>query len=280
MVKGLEVENKIEKLITHHGLFHADDVLAVALYKYFKNNNVTLERVHHNTTVFDPEAILIDIGLDYNGVNHFDHHQYKHGLSACALVWILVKRELKAECKFLDKLVKEVSDADVGLARQSEQHYSGLIAKLNGENTHDHVDQLNRFYKAVETTISIIDNAYKTAINLKITTDYIKTATIKDGIIELPNYLKGWVGVVSEMNIPKVIITHVIWPNKYTDEDTSWSIQVPNIGDTFELVAAPMKRSNYTKFVHPNGYYATVQDKENLDAYLKEIQTGIVNKNK
>lgn len=266
----------IENIVTHHGLFHADDVLAVSLYKYFKNNNITIERIHHGTKEFKSTDILIDIGLEYDGVSRFDHHQYKHGMSACALVWISVKRSLETECKFLEKLVKEVSDADVGLGRQSEQHYSGLIAKLNGPSTHDHVEQLSRFMKAVDYTTMIIDNAYKTAIELRVTADTIKNIQIVNGLLEMPKYLRGWVSVVHEMNKTNVVITHVIWPNKNTDDDTTWSIQIPNINnDSFELVAPPMRPSYAMKFVHPNGFYAVAFNREDLNTYLKEINSGI-----
>lgn len=275
----IEVTEK-ENIITHHGLFHADDVLAVSLYKYFKNSNINIERVHHNTKTFKPTDICIDIGLDYNGETRFDHHQYKHGMSACALIWILVKRYLKAECKFLERLVKEVSDADVGLARQPEQHYSGLIAKMNSSDTHDHVTQMAQFMKAVDFTTTIIDNAYKAAIELKETFDIIATLEVKNGVLELPRYLKGWVSVVYEINKPVVKITHVIWPNKNVPDDETWSIQIPNVAnDSFELVAAPMKPSYGMKFVHANGFYAVAYDRTGLELYMKEIDSGIfVNK--
>lgn len=266
---------KFTNLVTHSGTFHADDVLAVALFKYFKKDEkFNVIRIPHNTTTFEKDDILIDIGLEYDGVSKFDHHQYKHGMSACALIWINIKQSCKVSSSYIDQLVKEVSDADVGLDKQSQWHYSGLIAKMNNRNPNDDAEQYKRFMSAVDYTNVIIDSVYSDSLEMAYTEKWIKEAPIVNKVLKLPKYLRGWNNVVCEINKPKVTIELVIWPSLKNESDESWYIQVVPVNpNSYDLVREPLlfSRQNNMRFIHPNGFLGVANNYDELKRYLSYI---------
>lgn len=81
---------KIEKIITHSGRFHADELLAITTLYMFGNHNfetfqsfkTVIQRVSSldiNDEVFDnPSIYILDIGRRYEpSLNNYDHHQNK-----------------------------------------------------------------------------------------------------------------------------------------------------------------------------------------------------------
>ena len=94
-------------IVTHSGMFHADDALAVhMLYKLPRLHNATLIRTR------DPAQIargtfVVDVGAEYDHARHrYDHHQrgffetfsdtHKTKLSSAGLVWKHFGREILA----------------------------------------------------------------------------------------------------------------------------------------------------------------------------------------
>lgn len=78
----------VEKVVTHAGNAHADDLLAVAvlLTKY----NVPVHRVRKVTQedLDNPRVVVVDIGGEYNpDRNNYDHHQDRN--LPCSLVLVL-----------------------------------------------------------------------------------------------------------------------------------------------------------------------------------------------
>lgn len=77
--------------VTHDGIFHADDVLAAAILK------ICYPKVHFIRTRQQPFPdcdVLFDVGLEYDGVGKFDHHQKDKPLredgtpySSAGLLW-------------------------------------------------------------------------------------------------------------------------------------------------------------------------------------------------
>lgn len=63
-----------KKIYVHGGVFHADDVLSVALLQILgcKAGVIRTNSLPNN---IGEDEIVLDIGGQYNGVNRFDHHQ-------------------------------------------------------------------------------------------------------------------------------------------------------------------------------------------------------------
>lgn len=70
---------KKQKILTHSGKFHADDVFAIAILKIYFNNKISVTRSRQLDIVekFKKEdSILVDVGREYNLEKKiFDHHQ-------------------------------------------------------------------------------------------------------------------------------------------------------------------------------------------------------------
>lgn len=65
---------KVENIIVHSGVFHADDVLAVALLRNL-GCEATVRRVFKVPENVEEGTLVLDIGGEYDGVSRFDHHQ-------------------------------------------------------------------------------------------------------------------------------------------------------------------------------------------------------------
>lgn len=79
----------MHKIITHDGIFHADDVMSVALMKEFAGESILIERKRNISTeeYQDNKVWILDVGgqLDIDRRN-FDHHHDKTVMSTCVLL--------------------------------------------------------------------------------------------------------------------------------------------------------------------------------------------------
>lgn len=80
-------------IATHHGTFHADDVLAVALIRAFVDRQATVVRTRDPARIAQAD-VVIDVGGEYDPPRlRFDHHQksYAGPLSSAGMVldWLL-----------------------------------------------------------------------------------------------------------------------------------------------------------------------------------------------
>lgn len=127
------------KIITHDGLFHADEVFAIALIfetikecKVIRTREIT-QRDYNSVTTF-----LIDVGGVYNfSRNNFDHHQDK-GLMASNM---LVLEALYSTKTISPKLYEEVydnfkyiSDIDTGFFDRSDKGVFSINSLIRSFN--------------------------------------------------------------------------------------------------------------------------------------------------
>lgn len=87
---------KINKIITHGGMFHADEILAIQLMRMFYNPQIPVDRIFEvsEEQFDDPSTMVLDIGerLDFDKTN-LDHHQDTKNLPAsCILVVMWLKK--------------------------------------------------------------------------------------------------------------------------------------------------------------------------------------------
>lgn len=153
---------------THDGVFHADEVLSIALLKAVGLLNLKVIRTRDPRTIADA-AIVTDVGGIYNlETLRFDHHQFEkddenYGLSSAGLVWKYLKETKGLEDYYtVDKLVKEVDDHDTGAKKQEQFHFCGIISSYNATNPTDE-EQETQFQKAVDFAIDLINNLMASA---------------------------------------------------------------------------------------------------------------------
>ena len=163
---------KKTKVVTHAGGFHTDELFAIALIKYFVDDNIDVERTRDNTLLKgykrDPNVWVIDVGGEYNTANHnFDHHQSTFRktwlgtdilLSSCGLVWSFLKKNGYINhltnfqvSEFENKLVKRIDAHDNGCGKWSH----AVIFKLFNRS----INNDDGFLKALAMAGEYISNS-------------------------------------------------------------------------------------------------------------------------
>ena len=142
------------KVVTHNGIFHADEVLAIALLQEFSGDNTySITRTRDENTISNSD-IAIDVGGVYNegtknttSIKHgqFDHHQrdYTGTLSSAGMVWEALKR---SGYPAIDDLVHEVDEQDNGIIRHTANHFSNIVSVFNSlaEDIDDNNEAFNQ----------------------------------------------------------------------------------------------------------------------------------------
>lgn len=107
-------------IATHHGTFHADDVLAVALIRAFLDEEATVDRTRDPDRLASAD-VVIDVGGEYDpSRRRFDHHQksYTGPLSSAGMVlqWLLEQGRIEPGLHDLlrTRVVDYVDDVDNG----------------------------------------------------------------------------------------------------------------------------------------------------------------------
>lgn len=232
------MKNKEIKVVVHNGVFHADDVLCVALLKVIYKNPVKVYR----TRKFDPKEynFILDVGMeDHIGRDYiaFDHHQrnskyYNNGVkyAACGkLAELLFTANYSKDYeKVLDKL-REVLLYPVE-AQDNGQNIPGLCSnKLawvgdmnpdwesgsNGDKEFE--DSVNIAEKILE---SILDR-----INAKLKAEVVVEGLLKENgnnkILILDKFIPWNESVINHNSGRNNKILYVVYPGKAQN----WYIQ-------------------------------------------------------
>ncbi|MEE0890547.1 MAG: MYG1 family protein [Succinivibrio sp.] len=143
----------------HGGVFHADDVCVVALFKALNMVNL---KVIRDFKIHEEADIVADVGKQYSVDGEqlmFDHHQdlplRADGTkpSALGLVadWLLTP-EVRAK---LDRFITPIERLDNGQElRKGEVNYFSFVATFNS-NWNEGIDQDYQFFQAVEMAINV-----------------------------------------------------------------------------------------------------------------------------
>lgn len=250
------------EIVTHDGVFHADEVLAVSLIRAFNLEKIKVTRVPHQTTDFDAYDLVIDIGMKYDGIKHFDHHHDECLPSAAGLVW----KSLDLIYPTVDELVALVSEFDTGLKKCNKFEYPRLVTNLNHREPHNAEAQGEAFLQAVSFTTAMIYNMVDYDEAKFETRRIVENAKVINGILELPEYRKGWTDFINGEIRPDV--KRVVWYEKNKDV---WYVQVPAMSKTtYDLNGPRLSPSELCIFVHANGFLATTATRDLMFKYLSE----------
>jgi len=169
----------VVRIGTHDGVFHADDVFAVAaLQSVYQNAIVARSR---DPEVLDKCHILVDVGGEYNGETKFDHHQQGRAgerpngvlYSSFGLVWKRYGEHICGNAEIADiidrRLVQHVDMIDNGqhMFPSAVSPYSGaqqfnistFVSLMNprwDELSNGDTDEDVQFYSAVSIAGSIL----------------------------------------------------------------------------------------------------------------------------
>ena len=144
----------IHKIITHNGIFHADDVMAVALLHEFIRPTIPVERTRNISAdeFANPDIWIVDVGGKFDKeLNNYDHHQDPMLHSACVLVLKELYHMRRVSVPLYDELIDvllEISHIDCnGPSDRNGFQVNSLIKSFNAlENGFDLAVQVCRHY--------------------------------------------------------------------------------------------------------------------------------------
>ena len=256
----------MKKIATHNGIFHADEVSAVALLKIFTDDNFTVERVQHSITDFSQYDMVLDIGRKYDAIKYFDHHQNRGGKSSAGLIW----EYLGVESQYfkISQLVKKIDVHDVGEVQAGAFEYSNLIRCYNTNKINDDEAQLKAFYKAVDFAITVftaLKNAQDEILKAQkiVANSYLFNRNPK--ILYLDTFTPHWSSYINGELTPH--IKAIVWE----DENKIKVKIVPNRVGSFELNGKKLPQDKSMEFVHSAGFFAIAKDESTMMKYLKKV---------
>ena len=275
-LKFLTKTKKTIKIGTHYGVFHADEVSAVALLKvFFPSVKFEVTRLPHQSS--EEELSQFDLVIDIGRVldpekGRFDHHQYRGGKSSAGLIWSEIKSILGVDGNIypnIDELVSAIDAHDTGEKRSGEFEYSRLISRLKD------------FDAAVEFAVQIFESLKAEAEAINEVKNLVASAEVKEGFIIFPlregdmDYLP-WREVVNGKTMPE--ISGVVQYNSKSDQ---WEATLAPVHPTsFSFTKGKgfdpsWKEELGLDFVHANGFFACAKEKEPVMKLIKRYNESL-----
>ncbi len=259
----------IKKIITHAGVFHADEVLAVAILRYYGINcqverkfNVSPEELN------DPSILVLDVAKVHDPMlGNFDHHQSADMPATDVLVahWLVENGLMPSEVfdGMLDFL-NYISDVDRGIipAGGPAASFNGIIRSMNPVNVSDPAESNNAFELAVQMAEKILYYQIKTA-----------ERAVEDEKVwkQLERFMGGKV-VIQEDNYQLANWT------KLAERDDVLFMVTPNLRTpgAWQIISRDSKLYNIPvdarqTFRHPSGFMAVYASKEDAIGHVEEM---------
>lgn len=256
-------------VITHNGIFHADEVFAVALLKRrFKDLQIfrTRDREILDKALDDPSIFLVDVGMHYNpSLLCFDHHQGDDVTQIESSLSLLFKYLYKNELEqpvfkvFYQRLIQGLCDWDAGATdriKVTELNVPVLPQVISGFNRADQKIQDTQFLKAVNFASEIIQNELNTS----------KQIVLSEKIWESKQIMYGNTAVLSKfcpfwriMQKQPLSFPYILQPS-----DQGWSIMSV---DSIHYPLPEPPKSNEILFCHPANYFIQFTNKQAAEKY-------------
>jgi uncharacterized UPF0160 family protein len=142
---------------THAGMFHADEVMAIALLQLYLPGEIRIVRTFQlpeDQVLFDTHALVLDTGRKFDGDTFFDHHQNPDSSATNILIadYLLHIGALpQHHYDWMLPALTRISDIDRGLTKaETPLEFNGIIRSFNGlELPGDEEDQLVDFELAI-----------------------------------------------------------------------------------------------------------------------------------
>ena len=253
------------KVATHNGIFHADEITAIALLNIFLDDDIKVTRIEHNHNDFKLFDMVVDIGQKLDGKKYFDHHQYKGGKSSAGLIWQYLGLEKKYPK--ISKLIKIVDDNDTGVKKAQEFEYPNLLKCFNHKDIYSD-EQDEAFGKAVEFAMVTLTSMKINQEEIVKAKDIVANSYMFDGnpaILELESFTPHWGYYVNAQTMPH--IKAVVW-----EDHGKWKIKLtPKRAGSFEINGKILPQSDIMEFVHSAGFFAVADSEESMIQYLKNI---------
>lgn len=232
MLKNIKITKNLEDatVITHGGIFHADDVLSTVILSKVMDN-VTVLRTFKVPANISDDVLVYDIGF-----GRFDHHQKggngtrKNGVpyAACGLLWKEFGHKIVGNTcnpdfvwSLIDKsLIQSVDASDNGTIPHVDYvtqdiSFSSIISNFNPcWNSTEDSDEA--FLRAVAIAYAVFENALTSAISKAQAREIIDEAIEAscDGIMVLKRFAPWQTFLFNSTNPKAEKILFVVFPSR------------------------------------------------------------------
>jgi len=269
----------LNKVYTHKGVFHADEVSAIALLKVFYNDKIDVERVPHQqdfTGIRNGEVFIIDIGGLYEPETYsFDHHQFRpedQVLSSAGMIllWLRTAGFIPTELyQILRKdYISDIDLNDIGLKKSEPNELSSIVSCYNLDKPNSY-EQDNAFEDAVSMVMRVFSSVkrrYESDVKAK---EKILSLKHSDGIMYSEEFVPGWNKALAGNNIGVEIFA---WFDNETGEYKAQNVPL-EVGSFDAIGRKIMYNKSDVKddvvFVHKGNFFIVTKTKEALLKYLE-----------
>jgi uncharacterized UPF0160 family protein len=273
------------KIITHGGLFHGDEIFAIAaLELIFSDKKIKIERKFDvlNEELEDNKILVLDIGGQFDRIKrNFDHHQktiHKIGdteisHSAFSLVWeefATRKFSIATYNAILHQLAIPVSGIDNNEIEKKMDSISTAISGFNPSwEVTDSQEKMNCFRKAIDFARTVLSNAIAYQESIEKGENLVCSAVVQDHILILPQFAP-WQGAIRKR--PEEIL-YAMFPGRTVG---SWNIQTVSKKESREPIK-PLPKEWLDKlpdgctFVHKGRFLAAFETQESAFEAVKKL---------
>lgn len=249
----------ITKIITHNGLFHADEVFAIALINHLNGSSVTVERkrVISAEEFQDPQTWVIDVGLKYETeLNNLDHHQDSKLEAACMLVLDHLFNNSHCSHEFY----QELKESFLAISQIDRNGFDGMDGF-----------QVNSLIKSFNN----LPNGFELAIN--VAESYIKAC--QDTVNKAYDSMEIWNRGIQPIPGVKVCNEFPIHWKRYYDSQflvapdmtgSKWNVH------SVDSSKFPVLSTGKEEFLHAGRFIAAFATKEEAIACAVHSATGII----
>lgn len=233
----------IKRIITHDGIFHADDAMAIALLLEYVDSNAEVLRTREipQDDIQDPKVWIVDVGLRYDPQKRlFDHHQDKVLPSACKIILmylVAIKKVNVNQYNELKNAINSISEIDCkGYKNDTDFVFNHVIKSFN-----------------------TLDDGWDIA--LKICRDYIKSRNLMAvKAIESKSIWDAGESIGISIRICESYPSH--W-KKYNEQE----VLVYNNNEKWYVISRnvstyPLSITGKEDFMHVNNFIASYKNKE------------------
>ena len=266
----MAIFSKIETAVIHDGMFHLDEILSLVLIELFYNKKFKITRTRDMDLINElrqtsSTTVFIDVGMEYDGVSEFDHHQNGDLPAACELVWKAIKKDLSLKgYDKLERLVIEASMADTGRQMPTEFSLGNTVLAFNEFGEESGFEMALQFVRAA---VSAIKAQCENTIKAKEIVE--KSEKVLGGkAVELKAETRAWKQFLNGEKTPEV--EHVFW---YDEKRDKYLLGVtPESESSFNLHGTPLKKED-TKadFIHEKSFFGVFSTKEDLLSHLEDL---------
>jgi len=254
-------------VVTHDGLFHSDEVFAIALLKLF-HKNINIVRTRDSEILKkakkDSNVFVLDIGGDYNTEKkNFDHHQKQSPSDQSTIIMVFkylfpYYKKDEVLLKLRNRLISGINAWDLGkIDRNISNTPLYLPQVISAFNRFGTPEQDYQFIKAIDFAEQVIANEINTAKELLEAEKIWNNRTMLDGDVALLNkHCAFWRSIQGDN--PKV--KFIIQPS-----GKNWSVLSVN-SQTYPLPYST--NDNKPIFEHKNRFITIYK---NLSSALKYV---------